>query len=510
MSLRLRLTLLNGFVLLLAVSGFAAVSYVTQAQALERDLDQSLRDQAREYNEASGARWNPFTGRPEVGVPNPNAFAAPAFFIQVTDNRGEVFARSRNLADESIPSSADMFQRALNGDEWLSDVLVDDQPLRLYVAPLRITVGSSTFNAGMIQVARPLSGTYAALNTMRTTFLLVGAGAVLLSLVMGWLLARTALRPIDRLADTAHAIGRAQDFGRRVPLGTGRRRDEVGRLAEQFNLMLERLQDAYGRLESALAAQRRFVADASHELRTPLTSLRGNVGLLRRMAASGRPEVHQQEGLLADMASETERMARLVADLLLLAQADAGQHLVLVPTPVVPIVRDAFRTARFLKEGVELRLAPLPNDLWIEGDADRLKQLLLILLDNALKYTDEGGTVTIGAERSPPSEAAGGGVSLRVTDTGRGIPPSEQARIWERFYRSDPARAEGGAGLGLAIARWIAEEHGGEVHLESHEGGGSTFTVWLPAISAPAPDPELSSSTRPPAAVLVEQLAAVE
>jgi signal transduction histidine kinase len=326
---------------------------------------------------------------------------------------------------------------------------------------------------------------YASLGTLQTTFLTVGAVGILASVLGGWLLARAALRPIDWLAATAHAIGAAQDFGRRVPTRPGRRRDEVGRLADELNGMLARLQAARDQIEAALGAQRRFIADASHELRTPLTSIRGNIDLLQTLVAEGRSadDVDEQERILAEAAAEIERLGRLVNDLLLLAQADAGQHIALAATRLDTVVHEAFRSARFLREGVALQIEPVPSDVWVEGHADRLKQLFLILLDNGLKYTPRGGRVTIGGEEQ--SRAGASGLAIRVADTGPGIPPGEREKIFDRFYRADPARTAGGAGLGLAIARWIVEEHGGAIEVESTPDAGSVFTVWLPTMSAP-------------------------
>jgi signal transduction histidine kinase len=401
-------------------------------------------------------------------------------FIQVTTADGENLARSRNLDEDALPTGLEALQRALGGDEWFSDVDADGQLLRVFTSPLRIGPAPIA-PIGMVQVARPLAPTLSNLRSLQTTFATIGAIGVLVSLVVGWLLARAALRPIDRLAAAAHAIGAARDFARRVPVAPGGGRDEVGRLAEEFNHMLVQLHDAYDQLEAALAAQRRFVADASHELRTPLTSLRGNVELLRRMPelelAENRDDVEQ---VLADMAAETERVTRLVGDLLLLARADAGQHLALVPTDVGSLVREAFRSARFLREGVELHMGTVPSAAWVEAEPDRLKQLCLILLDNALKYTPMGGQVTIEAESASRGDQEG--VVLSVRDTGPGIPVEEQERIFERFYRVGSARAPGGAGLGLAIARWIVEEHHGTIEVHSAPGQGSTFRVWLPTV----------------------------
>lgn len=247
--------------------------------------------------------------------------------------------------------------------------------------------------------------------------------------------------------------------------------------------MLGQLQAAYNQLEAALSAQRRFVADASHELRTPLAVLRGNLDLLGATLPGVVEDGEAPGDLLADMQNETDRMGRLVGDLLLLAQADAGQHLTLAPVEVAPLVRDAFRAARFFRQGVELRLGEVAEGAWVSGDADRLKQVLLILLDNALKYTPTGGRVSLDAR------AAAHEVVLSVADTGPGIPPIDRDRIFDRFYRADVARGRGGAGLGLAIAKWIVEEHRGLLRAESNNSGpGSVFCVALPTVSPPFND----------------------
>ncbi len=497
MSLRLRLTLLNGLVLLLALWGFATVAYLTQREALLGSLDASLHEQARWFNDNAEVWFDPRVRRPRgVTFPNPSKFSAPEFFIQITMRDGESGGRSLSLESDSLPGGSETLRRALGGASWIEETSVDGQPLRMLTAPLRVGDGPPV---GMVQVARPLAPLQTNLAVLRNTLLTVGALGILAAVVMGWLLARAALQPIHDLATAAHAIGLARDFGRRVPLSQSGRRDEVGRLAEEFNRMLAQLQTAYKQLEAALAAERRFVADASHELRTPLTTLRGNLDLLRTTPASA----DEREQILADLAVETERLSRLVADLLLLAQADSGQHLPLAPVEVAPLVRDAFRAARFLRQGVELRLEEPASEVWVLGDGDRLKQLLLILLDNALKYTPEGGQVSIGARVTNGGQAllpvSGSDrarqVALYVADTGPGISQEDQSRIFERFYRGDPGRPSGGAGLGLAIARWIAEEHRGHIEVKSALGSGSTFALWLPATAAPTDREEMIPAT---------------
>ena len=295
-----------------------------------------------------------------------------------------------------------------------------------------------------------------------------GIRGYLLYGLASWLVAGRALRPLDEMATTAEDIGRTQDLSRRLPdSGTN---DEVGRLQHSFNQMLRQLEDAYQRLRSALIAQRRFVADASHELRTPLTTIRGNIGLLLK-----REDITSEDRVAAlnDIAGESERMSRMVQDLLTLARADAGYHLEKAPVDLRPIVQDVARQAQTLQPTRRIDLLDgLPAT--VEGNADAIKQLLWILIDNAFKHTHEDGHIEVRLLRNGESAA------LTVSDDGPGIPAGDLERIFERFYQSDTARSGEGTGLGLAIARWIAREHGGRVYAANNPSGGAAFTVELP------------------------------
>ena len=447
-------------------------------------------------------------------------FAGTSTFVQVANANARVEARSENLGADSLPLPTDALDAALAGDEWLGEVSVEGQRLRQIVTPLRFTRAPGEPPLSLVlQVAQPLGSLEGTLRALQTTVLLVGAAGTLVAVVAGWVLARTALHPIDRLAATADAIGAARDFNQRVPVLDGRP-DEIGRLGTAFNRMLGELQAAHDQLASALAAQRRFVADASHELRTPLATMRGNVDLLRQMVADLGDGETQETAILDDVSVEAERMSRLVADLLLLAQADAGQHLTLRPLDVTPVARDAARSARLLRDDVVVEAGDLPGGLWVHGHADRLRQVLMILLDNAVKHSPPGGHVTLTAERVSQSAApkttaprdalsehgatcgaavADGGdlVAIRVSDQGTGIAPSEHARIFERFYRAHGSRLGEGTGLGLAIARWLVEEHQGSITLSSTPGQGATFTIALPSIAASTPDPDVTPSIPP-------------
>ncbi len=334
---------------------------------------------------------------------------------------------------------------------------------RLYALP-----GSG--QARYVVAAAPLGRIDASVARLRRLVALLAVAAAALALTTGALLAGRALRPVATLTDTAHAIARSRDFGRRVPAGG--RTDELGKLADTFNGMLAALEQSY-------EAQRRFVADASHELRAPLTAIQGNLELLRRHPE--KPPAEQREAL-GEADQEARRLSRLVADLLSLARADAGMSLRRRRVELDRVLLDAFAAARHLARGQSLGIGALEPAL-VEGDPDRLKELLLVLLDNALKYTPPEGRVTLELRRKY------GAAEITVRDTGVGIPPEELERVFERFYRADPARARdpGGTGLGLPIARWIAEQHGGEISLDSEPGNGTTATVRLPLRTGDGP-----------------------
>lgn len=325
------------------------------------------------------------------------------------------------------------------------------------------------------------------MGALRLILIAGSVASILLSAMLGLLVARAALRPIARLTREAEQIGRSQDFGRRV---TARGADEVARLATTFNEMLGQLQAAYAalqsgneRLEAALESQRRFVADASHELRTPLTTVRGNASLLSRFEQL-TPE--DRRAVVEQISSESERMTRLVGDLLTLARADAGQSLKREPVELAPLIQDVAAQARTLAAGrageggeaVAVSVLPLP-EATVLGDPDALRQLLLVLLDNAIKYSAPTGSVTVGL-RVGQLQAGDREAKVSVVDTGIGIARDEAPLIFERFYRADRARRTGGTGLGLAIGKWIAEAHEGKIEVESEPGSGSIFTVTLP------------------------------
>ena len=296
--------------------------------------------------------------------------------------------------------------------------------------------------------------------------LVVGViAAILLAAVGGAAIAGAALRPLRVFSDTASQIATAQDLGSRLEAPNPE--DEVGQLAETFNRMM-------GRLELLFNTQQQLVADVSHELRTPLATMRGNLDLLRRGAAKDPTMLRES---LDAMNSEVARMTRLVRDLLLLAETDAGAPLHLKPVELDTVVLEVYREALLMAEGrLKVRLGHEDQAI-VMGDQDRLKQLLLNLVSNAISYTPDGGVVTLSLRRKPDDT-----VRVTVADTGIGIAAQDLPHIFDRFWRFDKARSRGlgSSGLGLSIARSIAEVHGGRIAVESTLGKGTTFEVCLP------------------------------
>jgi signal transduction histidine kinase len=321
--------------------------------------------------------------------------------------------------------------------------------------------------AGVVYLSQPLRDVTAVLHDLRTRWLLSTAIALALSGVVGLLLSGAIVHPLRRLTAAAGAVARGQ-LDEQVPV---RSRDELGRLSQAFN-------DMTARLQAARQMQTDFVANVSHELRTPLTSIKGLVETLRQ-GAMDDPQV--RDHFLETMESETDRLIRLVKDLLLLSHADSAalnlecEELDLAQLAQATICRLATQAEA---RGLALQVKASPDCPPAWADPDRIEQVLVNLLDNALKYARPGGTVIVRVSAGP--ERA---VQVQVQDEGIGIPPEHLERIGQRFYRADKARSrsEGGSGLGLAIARALVEAHGGRLWLESHEGQGTVATFTLPS-----------------------------
>jgi two-component system, OmpR family, sensor kinase len=509
LPLRWRIALLYTAVLGLTLLAADIAVYVSLEHYLEGEIDDSLRNQARELSgaidldlrrEASQSRINVF-----LRFPNLDAFASPGMTVQVLTVEGRVIVRSENLRDRAVPIDPDSVELAGSGTDSFTTVDVEGIPVRIYYAPLepRVLEGNLT---GVIQITRTLRDVNVTLSWLRLVLMGIGAISIIVATAAGYLLARAALTPIGRLTRDARSIGETRDFGRRVavPRTIRASRDEVTRLAVTFNQMLAQLQAAYDEQEHTLASQRRFVADASHELRTPLATIRTNLELLQR-AGDDLPAADRDEAM-ADALTEIQRLSRLVGDLLTLARVDSGLRLERRDEIQVDrLVRDVYRQARLMAMPREHTVTTdLIEEATVIGDGDYLKELLLILVDNAIQYTPDGGEIRLGVRREACPDAGGAGgdeVVISVVDNGMGIASEDLAHLFERFYRADSARhrdtgSAGGTGLGLSIAQWIAEEHHGRIEVESVLGHGSRFTLRLPLHTpAAAPPPPLAAAS---------------
>jgi two-component system OmpR family sensor kinase len=291
---------------------------------------------------------------------------------------------------------------------------------------------------------------------------------VLLAGYGGYFLAPRSLAPVAEMGKQAERIGAANLHER---LEVRNANDELGGLTRTFNELLDRLDRSFER-------QRRFISDASHELRTPVSILRGEAEVaLSQLSRS--PEEYRES--LAVLHEEAQRLARIVEDLFTLTRADAGEYpLTQSDFYLDELAADCVRATRALAQAKSIKLAAVtPEEMPMHGDEDLLRRMILNLLDNAIKYTPAGGNVSVRCGSVPD------GYELSVTDSGPGIPVEMQSRVFERFFRADRARsrsgADGGAGLGLSIARWIAEAHLGRIDLVRSDATGSTFTASIPA-----------------------------
>lgn len=457
MPIRLRVTLLSTWLLAVALAVFGLVFYLVLVDSLRDEVDRRLTGRAA----AIAGLVTASAGAPIDLQSGPiEELREPGVFAQVLDPRGEVITATSILQNSSLPVDPVQVQRALGGQRVLLTVPIRESvEIRMLYEPLAVrgTV------VGVLQVAESLAPLEVTATRVQR-YMSAAAGLTLaLATVFSWVVVGRALEPIAVVTRSARQIRATGDVGRRVP--AGETRDEVGLLAETINEML-------AGIERTLGSQRDFLADSSHELRSPLTVIRGNLDLLRRA-----PDEESREECLREAEAESARMGRIVDDLLLLARQDAELTFNRQPVDVAALIGEVERRARVVSNGVALAVARA-DPAFVEGDAERLRQAIANLVDNALRHTAAGGSVTLSAVQS------NGRVAIEVADTGIGIAAEHLPRLFDRFYRVDVSRARsaGGTGLGLAIVKYVAEAHGGGVGVVSEVGRGSRFLVWLPVM----------------------------
>ncbi len=482
MTIRLRLTLWYTALLGATLILFSVLVYALLAANLWAQVRQTVGKQA---DDITGLLTQQLLHQQRLLVIRDSGFFFPDLdlFIsgsgaQVIGPDGSIVLRSQNLGKMEVPyrSALPRIQQGLSHTyygETSSKIpfLVYSQPFVLNKEVI-----------GAVQIVQPIDSVENTLNQVSRYLILGTALSLVLAAIVGALIAHRALAPIGAITDTAGGITRTGDLGQRLQItDVG---SEVGQLAATFNEMLDRIQRLFN-------TQERLIADVSHELRTPLTTMQGNVELLQRMfisennpAIDSGPKGEVLRETLSEVEQETHRMSKMINDLLLLAQADSGAlQLQWAPVEMDTLLLEIYRQT---KRVAELRKGPGALDVrlghedqaLVWGDRERLRQLLLNLTDNAIKYTPEGGAVTLSLTNEE------GWVRIAVRDTGIGIHPNNQERIFERFYRTDKARSRelGGSGLGLSIVQWIAQAHNGRVTVKSEVQQGSTFTLWLPEL----------------------------
>ena len=457
-SLRVRLALIYTGLLAVALIVFGGAVYLVLRSELMRSFDAGLRVDAEH---AAGVLAQQVDGQGVLSAPQAliELFASTGGRVLVLDADGVILADSAPPMAAVLPITATDLTQAAGHDNAIRDSTTAGDALRLTVEPVLLPDGVL---AGYVAWAESTTPLHDLLGTVGAA--LLGGGVVVIgaALLIGLVLAKGALAPVAHVTEIARAISLSGDFAARVESGT--RRDEIGELTVAFNEMLAVLEQNHQTLQ-------RFLGDASHQLRTPLTTIRANLDLLQRpdLPASERREI------LADARDEAERMGRLIGDLLSLARAESGTRLRFELVDLDGLLVESVRRQRQAAPNVRMSLGAV-EPASVDGDRDRLAELLGILLDNAARYTPDGGIVTASLE------VRGIIAIVRVEDTGIGLDEQDRERMFERLYRGRRAQElrPSGTGLGLAIARWIVEAHGGDIQLIDREGGGTVATVELP------------------------------
>jgi heavy metal sensor kinase len=457
-SVRIRLTLWHAAILAAALITFALLVYSTAARGFYQRQDESLQSTAETV---ASAYLEELEEEQSVAKANDVVLAQMVFpnrYVAITDSEGRIAAHAGNFPNPPLVIAAESLREAQQRRVEFMDL----NGLRIAIAPLS---PDGDKRLGFVVVAESLSAISDNLSSLRRNFYAGVPLILILASLGGYFLARKSLAPMTLMNEQTRSITAGNLSSR---LDVAHPRDEVGRLATTINGLL-------ARLDTAFQEQQRFIADSSHELRTPVTVIRTESEVV--LERERDPKEYQAS--LALIRDEAERLSRIVEDLFVLARQQVASHGPM-PQPVQlnSLVRDCARAAQVLatRKGLHFDFQDGGTEVSLNGDGELLKRLLLNLLDNAVKYTPEGGEIRLSLL------ARNGDARITVSDTGMGIPAEDQPRVFDRFYRVDKARsrAMGGAGLGLSIARLIVEAHAGTLSVESEPGSGSTFTVQLP------------------------------
>jgi heavy metal sensor kinase len=466
-SIRFRLTVWYAGLLALLLLLFGASTYLGLRHYLNQTLNESLGRQARQIGE--NFLIDVATGGEGYVISEINEHYAPELnnrFVRVTRADGSVLYVSGKPKESRFDPSAVSAVGAPVDRDFVREAHAPGGVLLIYTHPFTERTGQRF----LIEVGAPYEQVEVVLYGLLLALALGLPLTVIVAISGGWLLMRQALNPVDEITRGAEQIT-SRNLSQRLPVAkTG---DELERLSAALNRMIERLEESFLYVS-------RFTADASHELRTPLTILRGELE-----AASGQPEVAPDlRETIESALEETERLSRIVESLMAISRLDAGEaKMDYGALDLAELAASTTEQMRLLAEDKEIALRYESEELVsIQGDRARLKQVIVNLVDNAIKYTPAGGLVGVKVC------ASNGSALLEVNDNGVGIPLEALPHIFERFYRVDKARSRqmGGAGLGLSIIKAIVTAHGGQVRVESVEGRGSRFLVELPGAGKPS------------------------
>jgi signal transduction histidine kinase len=486
LPIRWRLTLLNavmiGVILLTLAGSFAWLWYGQSVRQVE-EITKTQANEAARALEGVPCRRPPCKGEDLLGQDDDELKQATAggdVVIVIRNAQGKVL--------DQMPDKPDFSPGKIDDPVW-KEVFKEEQPehgkvesssegadydvYAIRVKPPDNLASTPTSFARVVEAARRYPSVGRILKELVPVLATVGLLGFVLSVGGAYLLTRAALSPVEAVVRAAGEMSEG-DLSRRLPVANSK--DEIGRLATTINALLARLEVAFARLEETLSRQRRFAADASHELRTPLTSISGHARMLDEWALEGDKETAHRS--LGTIRREAGKMRGLIEALLTLTRGDEGAPMEVGRYDLGAVAKEATETAANGKVSIEL--VPTEHEITATFDRERVLQVASILLDNAVKYTPRGGSVKVRVGEED------GGVALAVSDTGVGIPEDQLPLVFERFYRADAARAEQGVGLGLSIARQIAEAHGGTIEARSEPGVGTTFVLLLPR-QKPAP-----------------------
>ncbi len=458
LPIRLRLTAWYFAVLAVVLSAFGVTAYIEMRHSIRQTVDEELRIRAEGVHQLivrtiqRGAEDDL-----QEGLREHTELRQGGALLQVSDEQGNWLYRSPVMSDYGVPRPATVPKKA-------TEYKGKDVPLRIWSE--KVSVGGQSY---LIQSAFEMDDFYEALDHFALLLFISIPSLLLCAAAGGYWISTRALAPVDQITRTARTISAQNLSSRLVVPKTG---DELQRLSETLNGMLERLEAAFKKITQ-------FTADASHELRTPVAVMRTRAELSLRKARSA----DEYRDVIAEVLAELEKTSGLIEQLMFLARADSGaETLHFAATNVAEVLREACHQGSALAEAkqIDFQEQISGDSMWIRGDASSLRRLFLILIDNAVKYTPASGQIEVSLQRNDGYAVA------EVRDTGIGIAEADLPNVFERFYRADKARTResGGVGLGLSIGRWIAEVHAGTIVVHSSPGRGSIFQIRLPITNA--------------------------